>query len=113
MHELTLIEPPRFSRAMRLAILEGRKTCTTRSEKKGEVGDKWPLEHMILEYTKIEENVLAYVAENLFREEGFSSPDEFRETWCRLHRMNPSKYPASSPYWRQKKITHHFKEVRP
>jgi hypothetical protein len=113
MHEITLIQAPKFSKAMKQAVLEGRKSCTTRTERKGEVGDKWPLGHMILEYTKIERHTLDYVATTLYREEGFQSPDEFRDTWCRLHRMKPSNYPADARYWKNTKYTHHFKEIKP
>jgi hypothetical protein len=98
---------------MRQAVLEDRKSCTTRSEKKGEVGDRWALGYMVLEYTRIEKNTLDHVARHLYKEEGFNSPDEFRDTWCRLHRMKPSMYPAGAAYWkREVRYTHWFKEVK-
>lgn len=112
MHEETLIEPPRFARAMKKAILEGRKYCTTRGHKLGEVGDRWPLEGKVYEYTNIEEYQLDYVAVMLYKQEGFNSPQEFRDAWCRYHRMKPSSHPEDHPYWEQKKWTHWFKLVK-
>lgn len=111
MHEVILVMPPRFVREMKKAVLEGRKTCTTRSEPKGKVGDRWPLENKIFEYTAIEQHSLNYVAEHLYREEGFNTPDEFRNAWCRYHRMRPEGHPKEHPYWKQSKWTHWFKLV--
>lgn len=113
MHEVSLITI-KFSPAMRRAALEDRKQCTTRSEPKGVVGDKFAIGHKILEITRIEPHPLDYVAETLYKEEGFNSPEEFRDTWCRLHRMNPANYPADAEYWKLgTRYTHFFREVRP
>lgn len=112
MHEVTLVEPPRFSREMKQAILERRKKCTTRGRQLGKVGDRWSLDGEIYEYTVIVENPLFYVACYLYREEGFNSPDEFRDAWCRYHRMKPEKHPENHPYWKQMKWTHWFKEIK-
>lgn len=112
MHEVKLVSI-KFSTAMRLAVLRRGKTCTTRKEVKGKVGDRFAVDHMLLEITKVEANTLDHVAQHLYREEGFQSPDEFRDTWCRLYRMKPSMYPASAAYWkREVRYTHHFREVR-
>jgi len=111
MHEVTLVEPPRFSREMRQAIGLRRKKCTTRGRKLGEVGDRWPLDGEVYEYTSIDQHPLFYVANAFYREEGFASPGDFRDAWCRYHRMKPSSHPEDHPYWNQKKWTHWFDPV--
>jgi len=83
-----LIEIP-FTEDMALAIIEGRKRCTTRSKKYGRPGDVFRVEHdsrfETLIITQIERYPLSLVAEKYYGAEGFSSEDEFKEKWRQLH----------------------------
>jgi len=84
-----------FSDEMAIAAIDGRKVATTRSERKGEIGDTFslPIEgagthHTIGVFRLIEIMAvdLETVANLYFRLEGFNSPEEFRATWRALHR---------------------------
>ena len=91
---MTAIEIP-FSREMARAALDGYKVATTRSEKKGEIGDTFtvanphiPNNPMAGHFRLIEviATDLETVANIYFRLEGFDSPAAFRATWRALHR---------------------------
>jgi len=84
-----------FSSAMALAAIHGMKIATTRSERKGKIGDTFSLpilgagsHHTIAVFRLIE--IIAVdllTVKNLyFRLEGFKSPEEFERTWRALHR---------------------------
>lgn len=85
-----------FSREMAIAAIDGRKVATTRSVKKGEIGDEFPIvdpreDHILTtggEFRLIE--IMAVDLETVknlyFRLEGFGSPEEFVNTWRALHR---------------------------
>ena len=89
------IEIP-FSRDMAIAVIEGRKVATTRSERKGEIGDVFtiidPREDHILttggefRLLDVRRTTLLDVAKNYYRLEGFDSPAAFEKTWRALHR---------------------------
>jgi hypothetical protein len=88
-----------FSREMAIAAIKGLKVATTRSEKKGEIGDRFWFEDPRREG---EERMVKYggqfvlieimavdleTVKNLyFRLEGFDSPEAFEKTWRALHR---------------------------
>jgi hypothetical protein len=84
-----------FSFNMALAAVEGRKVATTRGDKKGEIGDTFPIpdprpetsgDAFLYQLIEIMAVDLETVANLYFRLEGFNSPDEFRATWRALHR---------------------------
>jgi hypothetical protein len=87
------IEIP-FSREMVIAAIEGRKVATTRSERKGEIGDTFSLDDprpyffnrstfRLIEIMAVD---LETVKNLYFRLEGCSSPEEFERVWRALHR---------------------------
>lgn len=84
-----------FSPEMAIAAIGGRKVATTRSERKGEIGDVFsitnpqiPNNPMAGHFRLIEVMAtdLETVANLYFRLEGFDSPEAFRATWRALHR---------------------------
>jgi len=82
-----------FSREMAIAVMKGEKVATTRSERKGEIGDWFAVldpdeRHMSGDFNLIEIMAvdLETVAQLYFRLEGFDSPEAFRATWRKLHR---------------------------
>ena len=82
-----------FSREMAVAVMEGNKVATTRSEKKGEIGDWFNLENPLLPGDTGDFNLIEIMAVDLitvknlyFRLEGFDSPEAFEKTWRSLHR---------------------------
>ena len=91
---MTDIDIP-FSREMAIAAIDGYKVATTRSEKKGEIGDMFWIDN-----PKIPNNparghfrLIEILCRDLqtvklvyFRLEGFDSPEAFEETWRALHR---------------------------
>lgn len=84
-----------FSFAMALAAVEGRKVATTRSDRKGEIGDTFLIPdprpetsgdatlYQLIEIMAVD---LETVKNLYFRLEGFDSPEAFEKTWRALHR---------------------------
>jgi len=81
---MTEIEIP-FRADMAKAILEGRKSCTSRTKQYGEPGDTFQVQGMRLQLLRIEQHVLAYVSSYLYGAEGTNSPQEFEELWAEIH----------------------------
>jgi hypothetical protein len=100
-------------RARNAALIEaGVKSCTSRHHIKGKTGDffKVGLETYVL--TKVEQHTLGWVAEYLYREEGFTAPEEFIAEWNAIasemaekwgDRSKFAPFEESSIIW-----THHF-----
>lgn len=78
-----------FTDDMALAVIEGRKSCTTRTKRYGRVGDVFRVEHEArfetLILTQIEQYPLWLVAVKYYDKEGFSSQEYFQEKWRQLH----------------------------
>ena len=98
-----------FSREMAIAAIEGRKIATTRSEKKGEIGDTFWFEdprrvgeERMIKYggqfriLDIRQVTLFTVMDWYYRLEGFDSPEAFEATWRSLHRGHWS---PRKKYW--------------
>jgi len=79
-----VVEIP-FQERWRAPILEGTKTCTSRTKRYAEVGDTFEAFGAIFQLTAIERRYLKDVAEVLFAKEGCKSPDEFEYVWEQLH----------------------------
>ena len=79
---------------MAIAAIDGNKVATTRSEKKGEIGDTFiiedPREYRVRNPTfrliEIMAVDLLIVKNTYYRLEGFDSSEAFEETWRALHR---------------------------
>lgn len=87
-NEMKAIKIP-FRNDMALAVISGRKHCTTRSEKMGEVGDVFPVVWegitLIYKLRYIEKRRLGFVAQFLYVPEGFDSVREFIDAWNEIH----------------------------
>ena len=66
------------------AMIEGRKTCTTRTRKYGEPGDHFSAFGCLFQLTQVERMWLDNVL-RLWRQEGVASPEDFVKIWKRLH----------------------------
>lgn len=93
-----------FCPEMRRAVLEGRKTCTSRRRMYGSPGDVFPVEGRWFMLRAVEVHTLAYVKDQLFRQEGFVNPEDFERIWNDLH---PRKGYIPSEVVH----VHHFAEV--
>jgi hypothetical protein len=78
-----------FREDMALAVISGRKHCTTRTYKMGHVGDVFPVswEGITRKYKlrHIEQRRLDFVAQFLYVPEGFDSATEFIDIWNEIH----------------------------
>jgi hypothetical protein len=84
----------RFSKKNQNKILGNGKFCTSRREAKGRVGDRFKIGNRFFEITRVEIIALGNVAGGLFKEEGYDSPEAFKEDWMHLHRQkyDPAKF---------------------
>ncbi|TSA54938.1 MAG: hypothetical protein D4R45_03245 [Planctomycetaceae bacterium] len=85
-----------FSPAMRDAVLNGKKLCTTRYEKKGEIGDYFPVDDVLFQIVDIWHAPLYVVHQLLYRLEGTDSPEAFEKLWRGLHRGH---FSTGKEYW--------------
>jgi hypothetical protein len=60
-------------------ILEGKKTCTTRTRKYGREGDTFSIGSNVFVITEVKKMRLIDIVNTLYEEEGFTSPVEFKE----------------------------------
>ena len=74
-----------FSPRMAEAALAGRKIATTRSHRKGDPGDIFPIEGVWFVLVDVMPTILLQVKINFYKLEGFSSPGAFEEYWRELH----------------------------
>ena len=68
----------KFSPEMEQAILDGRKCCTTRDEKKGQLGDIFVVKNRLYRIIQIDECDLIY-ASVMANAEGFNTDIEFED----------------------------------
>lgn len=66
-------------------MLSGKKTMTTRPKKYGQPGDWFKAFGATFLLTEVYQVHLNLVAFTCYNEEGFNSPQEFRECWDKLH----------------------------
>ena len=66
-------------------ILSGRKTCTSRTKKYGEVGDTFDAFGAEFILDKVLRVNLNFVAYNFYKEEGFEAPAQFIVCWNKIH----------------------------
>ena len=74
-----------FKEQFRDAMLEGRKICTTRTKRYGEVGDIFEAFGAKFEIVGVCPSIALWVGNFLYKEEGFDCPAEFHKIWKRLH----------------------------
>ena len=66
-------------------VLNGKKTCTSRTKKYGNPEDWFEQFGSTFRLLSVNKFTLEYIANNLYKEEGCSSPDEFKKIWVALH----------------------------
>lgn len=83
-----LIKIP-FTEDMALAVINSRKSCTTRTKRYGSIGDVFRVEYSYrfetLIITDLKHITLKQVAADYYSHEGFISPEDFIATWRELH----------------------------
>lgn len=72
---------PEFEEAM----LEGRKTSTSRTKRFGNVNDTFKAFGAYFRITSVSEASLDVVAYEYYQDEGFNTPDAFIECWTKIH----------------------------
>lgn len=85
-----------FSPEMKRAALEGMKIATTRSEQMGSRGDTFTLDGVRFRILEVHLIHLTDVRNLLYAIEGFKSPQEFEDTWRKLHRGH---FTTTKPYY--------------
>lgn len=81
---MTQIDIP-FHKEMKYALLNHDKDCTSRNKKYGKPGDFFILENRKFVIDRIIKMNLIEVAHMLYKREGFTSPEKFKEYWNMLH----------------------------
>jgi len=86
------IEIP-FNKRFLMPLLSGNKIATTRSRHYGKIGDYFHLPNrdgrdsdFKFKIISVSREKLGDIADHLYREEGFGSPEEFKEFWLTMHR---------------------------
>ena len=74
-----------FQYSFKDKMLNNGKTCTSRTKKYGNPGDKFEIFGATFVITKITRLSLNFIANHLFEEEGCNSPGNFRSVWLTLH----------------------------
>ena len=74
-----------FRDDMKLAILNGKKTCTSRNKRYGYIGDQFEIDGQKFVLTWVSHVYLDDVAHLKYQDEGFESPNQFIEVWNQIH----------------------------
>jgi len=82
---MTLIQIP-FSKKMEIAVIEGRKCCTTRSKRYGSPGDEFKLSDGLYRIVDVQIMTLKKVMWDLHKLEGTNTMSDFEVLWRSLHR---------------------------
>ena len=102
---MTQIDIP-FRGDMARAVRERRKICTSRTTRRGNVGDRFIVGTVECELTGVEKLPLSHVASHFYRFEGFETPDDFKRVWSEIHPM--TGFDPDNIVW-----VHFFKVVEP
>lgn len=93
-----------FRSHFRTVLRDGVKTCTSRTTKLGEVGDRFTAFGATFAIVLVEMRDLIEVGHLLWRKEGATSKQHFVEIWTDIH---PNKgFVYNQPVW-----VHHFRRV--
>jgi rRNA processing protein Gar1 len=74
-----------FREQFKEVMRTGKKTCTSRNEKYGDVGDIFGAFSKWFVLTEVRQEKLTTVAHFLYREEGFNRSSEFMDCWNQIH----------------------------
>lgn len=88
----------KFNDKMKELVISGKKTCTTRRTKHGEVGDYFVIddEHAYV-ITEITEGTLYDISNMYYSKEGFENPDDFRIAFLKAYNIPIPE--ISNPFW--------------
>lgn len=93
---MALVRLP-FQPQWRAAVLSGAKTTTVRTKRHGAAGDEFELEGERFLLVAVEESPLSRARDEVWREEGMASPEEFERVWTENH---PTRgFRASDSVW--------------
>lgn len=95
-----------FHPTMELAVLNGKKICTSRNKRYAHPGDYFLLGNNMYYITAVFKSTLEEVATTYYKDEGFESKEEFIALWKKLHPM--VGYIPTKKVW-----VHWFNRVRP
>ena len=79
--EITMPFDERWEKAM----LTGNKTCTSRSKRYGNLGDRFRAFGAAFTLIGVVRLPLGLIAMRFYKEEGCQSPEEFKKVWRELH----------------------------
>ncbi len=93
-----------FQEDFRERMLEGLKTCTSRTKKYGNPGDFFQIFGTTFQIIDVKQHYLGFVAKFLYVDEGFQRSSDFEQIWQKLHPIKG---------WQPAQIvfTHYFKRV--
>ncbi len=79
-----------FCQDMKRATLDGIKSCTSRTRRFGKPGDTFTLNHVggasaHFMITSVKKLPIKQVADTLYRQEGFKTPEDFKRLWRQIH----------------------------
>jgi len=92
----------KFSPEMEQLILDGWKSCTTRDEKKGNVGDIFKVQNRLYRILHIDKPLHPLQCIDVFELEGFESPRVYQKTIEQIYPALISRKCARPAY------VHHF-----
>jgi len=94
-----------FQARFREAMLEDRKTCTSRTRRMGNYGDYFLAFGKAFEMKLVIPFPIGFVARTLWKQEGCESPVDFRLVWKALHPRK--RYDPEQKVW-----VHWFRRIR-
>ena len=81
---MTIVKIP-FQSDMKLEMLNGTKTATSRPSKMGEIGDYFVVGGAGFQLTNVSKKPLGEICLNHYKEEGCKSSQHFIDVWSRIH----------------------------
>ncbi len=94
-----------FQPHWREKMLKGIKTCTSRPLKYGDTGNWFSQFGATFKILSVNKYALHHIADNLYKEEGCDSPEEFKRIWIKLH-------PRKGWVPNQEVFTHFFRKEK-
>lgn len=94
-----------FHPDMKEAVLQSKKTCTSRNQLYGETGNYFYIDGHKFVLTTISSAPLGYIAMNKYKEEGFANPAGFIKKWNEIHPIR--KYDPCQIVW-----LHEFAKIK-
>ncbi len=80
-----------FAEQFKDAMVSGKKVCTTRTKMFGQAGDLFEVFGAKFELVAVIPSIVLWVANYLYKQEGFQQPKEFSKAWQKVHpRLAPN-----------------------